>query len=160
MQSCPTGVALHRFLCGGQMEVEGISAFYTGTLGLVQSATEWWPQTSGWIGKIGDRSQDVYSFWLIWHTCQWAYAIVICPWFIWHTCQWAFAYHDLSVMCCCHHHWCCCHHHHWCHLCTAVPVTALITEMLYLADITIYIPSICTWNIGSMWCIFLKWQPF
>ena len=23
-----------------------------------------------------------------------------------------------------------------------------------------YVPTICTWNIGSIWCIFLKWQPF
>ena len=68
--------------------------------------------------------------------------------------------HDLSVMCHCHHRWCHCHSHHWCHLCTAVPVRALITETLYLADICTYIPSICTWNIGSMLCIILKWQPF
>ena len=29
-------------------------------------------------------------------------------------------------------------------VCTAVPVRALITETLYLADICTYIPSICT----------------
>ena len=51
--------------------------------------------------------------------------------------------HDLSIMCHCHHHWChCCHH--WCCLYTAVPVTALLIETLYLADTCIYIPSICT----------------
>ena len=45
--------------------------------------------------------------------------------------------HNLSVVCRCHcHNWCC--------LCTAVPVRALITETLHLADICIYIPSICT----------------
>ena len=46
--------------------------------------------------------------------------------------------HDLSVMCHCHHH-----HHCWCwHLCTAVPVIALIIETSYLANICTYIPSI------------------
>ena len=52
--------------------------------------------------------------------------------------------HALSVMWCCH-----CHHQHCCHWClfTALPVTALIIETLYLANICIYIPSICTWNI-------------
>ena len=58
----------------------------------------------------------------------------------------------LSVICRCHHHWC--HHcqwqhwhhcHHWCcRLCTAVTVTALLTEASYLADTCTYIPNICT----------------
>ena len=68
--------------------------------------------------------------------------------------------HALSVMWCCrlcHWHW-----HWWCwrHLCTALPVTALIIETLYLANICSYTPSICTWNIRSMWHVFFKWQPF
>ena len=74
------------------------------------------------------------------HTYQWAYVIMIC----------------LScVMCHCH---CCWHHcdHHWCHLCTAIPLRTLITETLYLAIRCTYIPSICIWNIGSIWIIFLK----
>ena len=67
--------------------------------------------------------------------------------------------HALSVMWCCH-----CHQHqcwcwHWC-LCTALPVTALIIETSYLANICSYTPSICTWNIRSIWRIFFKWQPF
>ena len=51
--------------------------------------------------------------------------------------------HDLSIVCHCHHHWCChCQHHwHW-HVCTAVPVTALLIETLYLAYTCIYIPNI------------------
>ena len=70
--------------------------------------------------------------------------------------------HDLSVMCHCHCHWCHhCHHHHWsCCLCTAVPVTPLLRETLYLTNTCIYTPSICTWNIESIWHILLKWQPF
>ena len=32
----------------------------------------------------------------------------------------------------------------WRHLCTALPVTALIIETLYLANICSYTPSICT----------------
>ena len=66
--------------------------------------------------------------------------------------------HDLSIMCHWHHHQChCCH---WCCLCTALPQTVLIIETLYLSNIFIYMPSICTWNIKSMWCIFFKWQLF
>ena len=57
--------------------------------------------------------------------------------------------HALSIM------WCCCCWH-W-HLCTALPVTALIIETSYLANICSYTPNICTWNIRPMWCIFFKW---
>ena len=46
------------------------------------------------------------------------------------------------------------------HLCTALPVTGLIIEASYLTNICSYAPSICTWNIKSMWCIFFKWWPF
>ena len=48
--------------------------------------------------------------------------------------------HDLSIVCHCHHCWCCHHHcHHWYwHLCTAVPVTALIIETWYLANTYIH----------------------
>ena len=72
--------------------------------------------------------------------------------------------HSLSVVWCCHCHWhqhqCHQHqHHHWC-LCTALPVTALTIETPYLANICSYTPSICTWNIRSIWHIFFKWQPF
>ena len=57
--------------------------------------------------------------------------------------------------------WCC----HWrrpclLHLCTAVLVTALIIETSYPANICINTPSICTWNIMSMWCIFLNGSHF
>ena len=38
---------------------------------------------------------------------------------------------------------CCWHHCHQC-LCTAVPVTALIIETSYLADICTYVSSLCT----------------
>ena len=65
--------------------------------------------------------------------------------------------HALSIMWCCHCHQCWCWY--W-HLCTALPVTALIIETSYLANICSYTPSICTWNIRSMWCIFFKWQSF
>ena len=37
---------------------------------------------------------------------------------------------------------CCCRCH--CHLCTAIPVTALIIETSYLADICTCSPSLCT----------------
>ena len=37
-----------------------------------------------------------------------------------------------------------CHRRHRCHLCTALPVTALFIETSYLANICIYTPSICT----------------
>ena len=40
----------------------------------------------------------------------------------------------------CHQHWC---WHHSCHLCTALPVIALIIETLCLGNICIYTPSIC-----------------
>ena len=54
--------------------------------------------------------------------------------------------HALSIMC---HCW------HWCwHLCTALPVTGLIIEASYLTNICSYAPSICTWNIKSMWGIY------
>ena len=95
-------------------------------------------------------------FWLIWHTCQWAYAIMICP-----SCV-------IVIHCWCHHHCChCC----WCHhLCTAVPVTVLLIETSNLTDTCTYIPSIWIWNIESMWHIytfeiaailakFLMWLP-
>ena len=53
--------------------------------------------------------------------------------------------HALSVVWCCHHHLChhcpCCQCHR---LCTAVSVKPLIIEILYLTNICIYIPSICT----------------
>ena len=69
--------------------------------------------------------------------------------------------HALSIMChcCCHHqcHWQ--HQHHW-HLCTAIPVTALIIETSYLTDIFIYAPSLYTWNFKSMWCVFLNGSHF
>ena len=62
--------------------------------------------------------------------------------------------HALSVV------WCCCRHLR-CrqHLCTALPVIALIIETSYLANICSYTPNICTWNIRSMWSIFFKQQP-
>ena len=56
----------------------------------------------------------------------------------------------------CSIHHCCC----WCwhqHLCTAIPVTALIIETSYLTDVCAYIASLCTWNIKSMWHVFFKW---
>ena len=61
--------------------------------------------------------------------------------------------HALSVVCCCRCHW----HRH---LCTTLPVTGLIIEASYLTSICSYAPSICTWNIKSMWHIFFKWRPF
>ena len=110
--------------------------------------TVWWNRFQKKFRRILQKyglliQQIHWGFWLIWHTCQWAYAIMVCP-----SC--------VIVHCCHHHHW----HHCWCCLCTAVPVTALITETSYLTNICTYIPSICTWNIGSIWYIFLKWQPF
>ena len=64
--------------------------------------------------------------------------------------------HALSIMCHCQ-----CHQHHMHqHLCTAIPVTALIIETSYLIDICTYAPSLCTWNIKSMWHVFFKCQPF
>ena len=51
--------------------------------------------------------------------------------------------------------WCLCHCLHLCCLCTAVPGTALIIETSYPANVCIYTPRICTWNIRSMWCIFI-----
>ena len=63
--------------------------------------------------------------------------------------------HALSGVWCCHWHHPCLH----C-LCTAVLVTALILETSYPANICINTPSICTWNIISMWCIFFKQHPF
>ena len=54
--------------------------------------------------------------------------------------------HALPIVCRC----CRCRHRH---LCTAVPVTALIIETSYLADI-------CTWNIKSMWCVFLVFRIY
>ena len=45
-------------------------------------------------------------------------------------------------------------------LCTALPVTGLITEASYLTNICSYGPSICTWNIKSMWHIFLNGGHF
>ena len=54
---------------------------------------------------------------------------------------------------------CCCCCQHW-HLCSALPVTGLIIEALYLINICSYVPSICTWNIKSMWHIFFKRWPF
>ena len=59
--------------------------------------------------------------------------------------------HALSVVCRCHRHRC---------LCTSLPVTGLIIGASYLTNICSYAPSICTWNIKSMWHIFFKWQPF
>ena len=66
--------------------------------------------------------------------------------------------HALSVVWWCH--LCRWHQHRWHHLCTALPVTALIIETWYLGNICIYTPSMCTWNIRSMWYVFFKWQPF
>ena len=69
--------------------------------------------------------------------------------------------HALSVVCRCRRRLCRRRPCHWRrHLCTALPVTALIIETSYLANICSYTPSICTWNIRSMWHIFFKWQPF
>ena len=62
--------------------------------------------------------------------------------------------HALSVV------WCCCLCWHQCHLCTALPVTALIIETSYLANISIHIPSICTWNVKSIWHVFLNGSRF
>ena len=64
--------------------------------------------------------------------------------------------HALSVM----WWWCCRHLHHHQHLCTALPVTALIIKTSYLANMCSYTPNICTWKIRSMWYIYFKWQPF
>ena len=63
--------------------------------------------------------------------------------------------HALSVVCHCHCHHCrrWRRHWHW-HLCTALPVTGWIIEASYLTNICSYAPSICTWNIKSMWRIF------
>ena len=63
--------------------------------------------------------------------------------------------HALSVVCHCRRHWC--QHQH---LCTALPVTGLIIEASYLTNICSYAPSICTWNIKSMWHIFLNGGHF
>ena len=40
------------------------------------------------------------------------------------------------------------------------PSDRLIIEASYLKNICSYAPSICTWNIKSMWHIFFKWWPF
>ena len=40
------------------------------------------------------------------------------------------------------------------------PSTALIIETSYLTDICIYAPSLCTWNIKSMWHVIFKRKPF
>ena len=56
--------------------------------------------------------------------------------------------HALSVVCRCHCrrlcHWHPCRQHRCQCLCTALPVTALIIETSYLANICSYTPSICT----------------
>ena len=65
--------------------------------------------------------------------------------------------HALSIMCHCHHWHHQCHHQH---LCTAVPVIALIIEASYLADLCKYTLSLCKRNIKSMWHVLFKWQPF
>ena len=71
----------------------------------------------------------------------------------------------LSGLCLCHWHHLCpcpclCLHPHPRYLCTAVPVIALIIETSYLTNICIYSPSICTYIILLLWCIFWKWWPF
>ena len=63
--------------------------------------------------------------------------------------------HALSVVVC--RCWRRCHHRR---LCTALPVTGLIIKASYLTNICSYAPSICTWNIKSMWCIFLNGGHF
>ena len=101
-------------------------------------------QLSQWVYLGSWDLRMASNFWLIWHTYQWAYAIMICP-----SCVVVIV---IVCVCCCH-----CH----CHcLCTAVPVIALIIASSYLAHICTYIWSICTWNIRSIWCIFLTWQLF
>ena len=59
--------------------------------------------------------------------------------------------HALSILCGCCWHW---------HLCTAVPVSALIIETSHLADICTYAPSLCRSNIKSMWHTFLDGSHF
>ena len=68
----------------------------------------------------------------------WAYTIMNCP-----SCG--------ILHCRCH-----CH----CLLWTVLLSTCLIIETSYHACICKNAPSICTWNIWSMWHTFLKWQPF
>ena len=61
--------------------------------------------------------------------------------------------HDLSIVC----RWYCHYRHcHWCCLCTVVPVTGLIIETSYLADICKNTHNVRTWNIGSVWHIFFE----
>ena len=63
-------------------------------------------------------------------------------------------FHEVSPYVCHRHcYWlsivcshCCCHTGVVV-MCTAVPVTLVLTETLYLADTSTYIPNICTWNI-------------
>ena len=63
--------------------------------------------------------------------------------------------HALSVVWCCRGcHW------HWHHMCTALPVTALIIETLYFTNICNYTPSICTWNISQCDMYFLNGSHF
>ena len=92
---------------------------------------------SRWHAQIRSLSSPCFSFWLIWHACQWPYAIMILA----PNMQSQFWWH----MCC---------------LCTAVTVRVIITETLYLASICKYTSSICIWNIWSIWCIILNSSHF
>ena len=65
--------------------------------------------------------------------------IIMQLWFLAHLVM-SLCNHALSIMWCCHQ----CHCHHWHHLCTSLPVTALIIETSYLSNICIYTPSMCT----------------
>ena len=111
----------------------------------------WWPLTC-WssVGLLLNVQWQVVHVKTSLCVSWWANML----WFLAHLVM-SLCNHALSgVWCCCWHCLClCC-------LCTAVLVTALIIETSYPANICINTPSICTWNIMSMWCIFFKQQPF
>ena len=57
----------------------------------------------------------------------------------------------------------CCHWHHWfchCHLWTVLIATGLIIETSYLACMCTYAPSKYTWNIKSIWPMYLNGNHF
>ena len=72
-------------------------------------------------------------FWLIWHSCQWAYRIMICP---------------SSVVVVRRR------------LCTVTLSRLLIIETSYFMHICTYVPSQSLAKIMLLWPLFSNWQPY
>ena len=82
-----------------------------------------------------------FSFWLIWHTCQRAYRIMICPSLLSSSSLSSSSASMLAL--------------------SVLPLsTLLITETSYLTHICIHVPSQSRAKIVLLWPLFSNWQPY